>query len=298
MKRWAKRFGITVIALVVVLGAAAAGVFGFTTSRMNRHYSIAPEPVAVSMDGVTIARGKHIVEAVTKCIDCHGDDLGGKVFIEDPMMGRLSASNLTPGQGGVGSRYTNEDYVRAIRHGVRPDGTPLLFMPAQEFTNLSDEDLGAVIAYIRSLPPVKHELPPNDIKLLPRVLLVTRKLDLLPVELIDHTPHRRTAPPAGPTAEYGHYLAEVGGCFGCHGKKLQGGPIPGGPPDWPAAANLTPAGELGQWSEADFAKALSTGVRPDGRQLSLVMPWAYTARLTPDEVRALWEYLRTVPAAQ
>lgn len=297
MKRWAKRIGITVVGLAVVLGAAVAGVFGFTSSRMHRHYEITPEPVAVPTDAASVTRGRHIVEAVTKCIDCHGDDLGGKVFIDDPMMGRLSASNLTRGRGGVGTRYTNVDYVRAIRHGVRPDGTPLLFMPSQEFTNLSDEDLGAVLAYVRSLPAVDHELPPNRIKLLPRVLLVTRKLDLLPVELIDHTPHPRTAPPVGPTAAYGRYLAEVGGCFGCHGKKLHGGPIPGSPPDWPPAADLTPAGELARWSEADFAKALSTGVRPDGRQLNPVMPWPYTARLTPDEVRALWEYLRTVPSA-
>jgi len=87
----------------------------------------------------------------------------------------------------------------------------------------------------------------------------------------------------------------VGGCTGCHGPELVGGPShePGAPP----AANLTPAG-IGTWTEADFFKALRSGVRPDGTAINPAMPWASSGRMTDDELRALWLYLRTVPAKE
>ena len=84
---------------------------------------------------------------------------------------------------------------------------------------------------------------------------------------------------AGPTAEYGAYVAAVG-CKGCHGQTLAGGPIEGGAPDWPPAADLTRTGPTATWTEADFTQLLHTGKRPDGSPVNVVMPIRLTKNLT------------------
>jgi mono/diheme cytochrome c family protein len=208
------------------------------------------------------------------------------------MMGRLVTTNLTSGKGGVLANYTDAQLARAIRHGVKPDGTPTLFMPAQEFNHFTDDDVAALVAYIRSLPPVDNVLPPTKLKMLARVLYVTKKLDLVPAELIDHT--RKPVPIVpGVTREYGEYLAETGGCFGCHGRGLSGGAIPGAPPSFPKATNITPTG-IGKWTEVQFMQAMRSGTRPDGRAIDRFMPWEYVGQLTDDELRALWLFLSSV----
>ncbi|HSL72057.1 MAG TPA: c-type cytochrome, partial [Longimicrobiales bacterium] len=170
--------------------------------------------------------------------------------------------------------------------------TPVLFMPAQEFAYFNDADVGALIAYIRSLPAVDNELPASKVGLLPRVLYLTRRFDLVPAERIDHQA-RSTVVSAGVTREYGEYIAKTGGCFGCHGAALTGGRLPGAPPSHPPPTNITPAG-IGDWSEADFIRAMRTGIRPDGRAIDPFMPWSAIGQLTDTELRALWLYLRSV----
>jgi len=207
-------------------------------------------------------------------------------------MAKLIASNLTRGRGGVLGNYTDPQLEAAIRHGVGPDGRGLLFMPSQEFQYLSDEDVAAIIAYVRSVPPVDRQLGGSSVGPIGRVLLLTGAMPLLPAELIDHDAARRPVPPAAPTREYGEYQARVGGCFGCHGPALGGSAEGhGGPPP----ANLTPGGGLGAWTEADFFTAMRTGKRPDGTAIDPAMPWRAVGRLTDDELRALWLYLRSVP---
>ena len=105
--------------------------------------------------------------------------------------------------------------------------------------------------------------------------------------------HVATMPPAA-TVEYGHYMAQVGGCLGCHGSGLSGGAIPGVPPDYPKAQNITPTG-IGRWSDAEVIRALRVGKRPDGTTISTFMPWPYTAQMTDIEIAALIKYLRSVP---
>ena len=115
----------------------------------------------------------------------------GNIYLDDPAIGKVVASNLTSGKGGVGSAYTDQDWARAIRHGIRPDGTPLLFMPSTEFYFLSDEDLGAVIAYIKSAPPVDHELPPSSVSWTGRVVMtLVPAITFIPAELIPHAAPR------------------------------------------------------------------------------------------------------------
>jgi mono/diheme cytochrome c family protein len=166
-------------------------------------------------------------------------------------------------------------------------------MPSEEYYYFSDADLGAVIAYLKTLPPVDNVLPSNELRPLGRALVAFGEITPS-ADTIDHTAPRPTAPPPGVTAAYGAYLAETGGCRGCHGPGLSGGPLPGGPPDTPVPTNISPAG-IGSWTEADFFRALRTGARPDGSRIDPFMPWGYTSQMTDDEIRAVWLYLQTVP---
>ncbi len=240
-----------------------------------------------------LARGAHLAGPIAKCADCHGDDLGGKIIADDPAIGLLSAPNITGGRGGVTADFAMADWDLVIRHGVRPDSTALVLMPSDDYAPMTDADLVALVSYIRQLPPVDREMPPrSELHMVGRGLLVAGKLPLLSAERIDHSAPPATARP-GATAEYGAYLADIGGCRGCHGPQLSGGPIPGMPPDTPPAANITPTG-IGQFSEADFFRAMRDGLRPDGTKISDVMPVRFTRQMTDDETIALYLYLRNV----
>ncbi len=287
-----KWLGMALAGLVGLLIVAAALVFFLSESRINKTYAISVNAVPVGSDAETLTRGEHLA-IIRGCTDCHGANLAGGAFIDDPAIGRIVASNLTSGRGGVGGLYRDEDWVRAIRHGVGPDGKPLLFMPAQEFYYLGDEDLGALIAYLKSIPAVDNEPPKDAVGPLGRIMFLAGKFPLIPAEMIDHEAPRPPAPPPGVTVEYGQYLAV--GCAGCHGPDFTGGPIPGMPPGTPPAANLTPAGHLAEWSEADFITAMRTGVSPDGHEISPVMPLAAVGAMTDDELKAIWLFLQSLP---
>ena len=279
--------GILILGVIVI----AVGLYFISNSFMNNSYEVVAETIRIPIDEETVARGQHIATS-RGCTDCHGENLAGDVFWNDGAMGTLYASNLTSGRGGAGAAYTDADWVLAIRHGIGPDNRPLLFMPSQEYWYFNNRDLAALIAYLKSLPAVDNEIPEPTIGPLARVLYMAGELPLVPAELIDHI-GRPAAPEPGVTEEYGEYLAA--GCIGCHGAGLSGGSIPGGPPDWPPASNLTPGGNLADWSEDDFVTALRTGATPSGDQLSQAMPWQTTARMTDEELKALWLYLQSLP---
>jgi len=295
MKKVLKWIGVILAGLVGLAAVAATLVFIVSNSRMNKSYAIPEETVAVTAGEEAIARGAHIA-VIRGCTDCHGRNLAGNPVIEDPAIGNIYASNLTAGQGGVGGAYSDADWVRAIRHGVGPDGKPLLFMPSQEFYYLSDEDLGALIAYLKSVPPVDNEPPQDRVGPLGRVLFLAGQFPLIPAELIDHDGPRPQVPPPGVTVEYGRYLAV--GCIGCHGPDYAGGPIPGGSPDWPPAANLTPAGQLAGWTEAGFIAAMRTGVKPGGERFNEAMPYEAVGAMTDEELKALWLFLQSLPPVE
>jgi mono/diheme cytochrome c family protein len=210
----------------------------------------------------------------------------------------LSFPNLTAGTGGVGANNTDEDWVRAIRHGVGHDGRGLLLMPSRDFYSLSDEDLGFLIAYLKTLPPVDSELPSTAPGPLGRVMLA---LGQFPPEatnpdvlVIDHNGPRPVSPQPGVTVEYGKYLAST--CTLCHGANFNGGTIRTDAEY--LAPNLTPGGEMAFWSEEDFITTLRTGVTPGGKQLKDAMPWKYFGQMTDDELKAVWLYLQSLPALE
>ena len=293
MKRLLKWVGYVLGGIVAIVLLIIAGVYAVSGQRINKRYPTKVETVAVPGDSVSIERGHHLVFAVGRCVSCHGDNLAGQTLVDNLLMERLASSNLTRGKGGVGSTYTNADWVRSIRYGVRSDGKPLLFMPSFVFYYFSDADLGTIIAYLNSIPPADSEKAKTRIGPIGRALSLFTDFPLIPAERVPRNTTRPAAVPTGVTKEYGEYLINTGGCRSCHTSNLSGGAKIAGV----VSANLTPTG-IGKWSEADFMKAIRTGVRPDGRILSAVMPWSDMKYLTDDELRAMWMYLQTVPATQ
>lgn len=294
MSRWLKRLLVVVGAVVVTVVAGASSIYMATERKLSQVHDVAMAPIEIPTDSASLERGRRLATSISICVECHASDLGGSVFIDEAPIGLLVASNLTSGAGGIGAEYTDQELARAIRHGVRADGTPLLFMPSQVFQHLSDEDLGALVAYLRSIPPVDRVLPASKVGPLGRTLYLAGKFPLLPVERVAHEQPARAAVEIGQTPQYGQYLAEVGGCLDCHGKQLAGGPVAGAPPGTPPAPNLTPAGVLASWDEADFIRAMRTGQRPDGTVINPFMPWPYIGQMSDEELGALWLYLKSV----
>jgi len=283
----------------VVVGLAfviIAFIYVASNARLNKHYVIDVPGMTLPTDAASLARGEHVARAIAKCVDCHGGLLEGNVVMDVPVLGRFVAPNLTAAPTGVGDSLRDPDWFRAIRHGVAPDGRPLLLMPADDYVHLSDSDLVALVAWARSRPLVEHAVPSSRLGPLGRVLLLVRKFPILPAEAVDHTVQHVSAPPAGVTPEYGRYLALTGGCAGCHGPGMSGGKAPTLPPNAPPAANLTPTG-LSGWTAADLFRVLREGKNPAGRSFNRRwMPWNSAGKMTDDEIRAVWAYLRSLPA--
>jgi hypothetical protein len=255
-----------------------------------------PDPLAgtdlgaVALDRA-VTRGKRYLETRAGCTECHGDDLGGKVIIDNPVMGTWIAPNIT--RGGLTKNYKSADWVRILRHGIKPDDTAAS-MPSLDFANFSDQEVSDIAAYIRSVPVVERVMPPTVFG--PVFSLLVVKGDIpISAEVIDHDARRAKYPPAvAATPELGEHLANT--CKGCHGVTLSGGPIQGGDPKWPPARNLTfDETGLAKWTRMDFFQALREGKRPDGTAIDPVMPTAYTKRLKDEEIDALYIYLQTVP---
>jgi cytochrome c553 len=284
-----KWLGYIVGGLVILILIAVGTVYAVTSNRMGRTYPTQVENIPIPTDSASLARGTHLVRAVGKCAECHGADFAGKVVEDEPVFISMTSSNLTSGKGGIGSAYTDADWVRAIRYGVGREGKPLIFMPSEAFTSFSDADLGAMIAYLKTLPPADMTITPRKtIGPIARMVYLAGKFPLIPAEMIDRSQSREHIPPAV-TKEYGKYLVETGGCASCHLPTLEGqkaGDM--------VTANLTPGGPLGKWTEADFFTAIRTGTRPDGTKISEQMPWKAMATLTDDELRSMWLYITSV----
>ncbi|GAB4112500.1 MAG: cytochrome c [Roseiflexaceae bacterium] len=291
--RW---LGLLFAGLLGLLLILSASIYILSELRVQRIYTTTPAPIRIETSIASIQRGQHLVTSVMACVDCHGTDLAGKIVVDDPAIGRAVAANLTTGEGGIGRQFSDADFVRAIRHGVKPDRHSLLVMPVDDYTALSEADMAAIIAYIRSIPAVDNELPNSQIGPLGRILLVIGQANLLSAETVPQHGGFPEAIPIGPTVDYGRYLARTSGCMGCHGATLSGGPIPGGPPGFPIPPNITPAGAIQGWTDEQLRHAIREGTRPDGSQLNSFMPYQYYAGMTEEEIQAIIAYLRQVPA--
>jgi mono/diheme cytochrome c family protein len=297
MRKVLKWIGIVLGAIVGLLVLAVVAVLVISGARINRRYDVAVESITIPTDETSIARGEYLVHAVAVCAACHGDNLAGKEFVNDPALGVIYTSNLTSGQGGVGATFSDEDWVRVLRHGVGPDGKSVIVMPSQRFTVMSDEDLGALLAYLKTVPPVDNVTPEPSLGPLGRVLPLMEP-SVLPASVIDQDGPRPSAPEPGVNAEYGKYLVTLGTCQDCHGPDLNGAPSmePGALP----GANLTPGGELANWTVEEFVQTMHTGTTPDGRVLAGDMAEAveYYGNQSDDDLAAIFAYLQTLPAME
>jgi cytochrome c553 len=290
MKKFLKWSGIVLVTIVLLIVGAYTAVYFTTESRINTTYDVKVASIDVPTDPATILEGAHQA-SIKGCTHCHGANLAGKVMIDDPALARLVAPNITKGKGGLPSDFSTEDWLRAIKHGVRRDGKSYFLMPAHELSTLSHSDLKSILAYVLAAPPVESNLPVSELRPVGRILTALDKIPLLPAEKIDHTKDHSVNVAAGETAEYGKYLSV--GCNNCHHENMQGGehPVPGKP----LVPNISGNSKIAQLSFEEFAKILRTGVASDGHQMSSEdMPWKVTANFNDMEIKALHMYLKTV----
>lgn len=289
MRRWIRIAGGTAATLAIAAGAAVLGGLQLADARMHRTIEVAVRPVAVPDGERALERGRYLYRS-RGCVDCHGADGSGRSFVDDGDGLRIHGANLTTGAGSAVARYRTEDWVRAVRHGVAPSGRPLLAMPSEDYNRFTDADLGALIAYVRTLAPASGG--PAEVRL-PLAARILYGFGAIPeaAAKIDHARAPQEPVAEGVTPAHGAYVANM--CLGCHGPQLLGGRIPGSPPDWPPAPRLAP-GEgsvMADYPDADaLIRLFRTGKRADGTAVR-VMPFESLREMNETDLRALHLYL-------
>lgn len=285
---------VVVVALALILVVTGWFLVNKTEKQLAKVYEIEPTPIFIPNDSAYIAHGR--VWAMVLCAHCHGTNMAGLEFFNEPEFGVVDSPNLTSGLGGVGADYTDMDWIRSVKHGVKKSGQALFIMPSRDFNNLGDEDMGEIVAYLKTLPPVDNQMQTvPELTVLSKVLIALGAFgDVFAVEVIDHQAISYIPPQQGPSSEYGSYLVDVFGCRICHGPKLNGGKDPD--PSAPFAPNLTPGGNLANWSNEQFTNTMRTGMTPEGKALDLkYMPWTGLASMPDDDLTAVYLFLKSQP---
>jgi len=271
--------------IVTLLFVTALALMIVGKARLNKTYSAKAETINIPADEAALARGEHLANVF--CAGCHGRDLRGQLMIDDPALGIINAANIT----GLAERHSDEELIVAIRHGISHDGHYLMIMPVDSHIYFSEDDLGTIIAYLKTIPQTGPAQQTPQLRPIGQMLEGLGALDMLfPATAINHDLPFPEMPEVGANRSYGEYLARH--CQGCHGPELTGGvpPDPASPP----APNLTPGGPLGSYTEEGFITTLRTGVTPFGRELQSGMPWSSYAKFDDAELRALWMYLSSL----
>ena len=286
-RAWLKWIGVILAGLLTLFFVLVfvVGVIGFAKLNLPQSNPVADVKVAGTPD--QLARGEKIAMVCTACHSTTGSlplDGGTRNFVGP--LGTVVAPNLTPG--GPLKDWSDGEIIRAIREGIAKDGRALIVMPADQFHGMSDADVQAVVAYLRSQPAVKHDTSTNGLSPL-GMLLVGAGIFSTSAQAPITQPV--VAPPAGVTADYGKYLVGISGCHACHGADLAGG-TPGG--FTPVGPNLTAI--VPKWSQSDFIKTIRTGVDPTGHALAPdQMPWKlFNAMYTDEELGAIYTYLHSL----
>jgi mono/diheme cytochrome c family protein len=260
-----------------------------------------------------LERGRYLTESVMGCFDCHsehdvslpgeppkeGTKGGGRIFFPDggPFPGRLVASNISSDAETGAGKWTDDMLARAIREGIGHDGRALFpLMPYTNYRELPDEDLAAVVVYVRSLAPIKNALPASEIKF---------PLSRLYLSAPQPIPGTVSKPDLSDSIKHGAFLARMSSCSNCHtveergapkkGLEYAGGFILGGPEHPVASVNITPdPSGISYYTEALFLDVMRTG-QVKARRLDPIMPWAYYRGMTDNDLKAMWAYLKTLP---
>lgn len=293
MKTWIKSVAAAIAALVLlgIVGLALGVALG--ERKMARTLTVPASPVTLRADAAHIEHGRYLY-STRGCADCHGANGAGREVVNGG--GTLVISpNITGGAGSATAGYAMIDWVRTLRHGVKPDGRPVMVMPSEDYNRLTDDDTSAIISYAQQLPPVAGNGAVVDLAWLYKVQYGFGMIRDA-AQKIDHA-----LPPAKPhvvaaSVVHGAYVANS--CISCHGPNLSGGKIPGSPPDWPHAANLTPGkgSVMPRYATpAAFKAMLRSGQRPDGSAVSPIMPFASLGDMTDVDIDALHAYLVSLP---
>lgn len=311
---WKRVLLVALCALMLTIGGGVAYLFA------RKPAMAPPSDVKVSQTPERVERGRYLFNNLYECTGCHSDrdfskfagpvkpDGLAKGFVFPDQMGlpgRIVSSNLTSDpETGLG-KWTDGEIIRAIREGVDRDGKALFsFMPYTAYRNMSDDDVEAIVAYLRTLPPIHNPLPATQLA--------------LPVELLNRGEPRPvtgpvTAPPRSDSVAYGRYLVTTVDCAGCHtmkqnGANVEGMDLAGGfelslPEGTVFSANITPDMEtgIGAWTEDGFVARFrqyrdfaQTGAPPATRESFTLMPWLAYSELEEEDLRAIYRYLRTV----
>lgn len=282
--------GYTVATLLVLIIGFYIKARWSTEERLNKKYAYEIPQFGFSSDSSIVAEGARL--AITKhCRDCHGDRMDGKVFLDDPMLAKIIAPNLTKGKGGLPEDFNATDWLRALKHGLKKDSTPLMIMPSHEFALLAEDDINALIAYCEQLDRVDNVLPASTLAPLAYILADVDMIPLIPAEKIDHELPLTKNIRREVSIEFGKYVSLS--CEGCHRKNMKGGaPVA---PGFPEVPDITSTGNTGRWTEQQFMTALQTGDTPEGKHLDPKdMPWVGFKNLSETEMKALFVYLRSI----
>lgn len=312
-----KKALLSLLAIVAIIACSA-----YAYVRLALPKAAEPRSGNVPASPARIERGKYLFEVVSACADCHsavderrfafpvapGGFAKGKQFPSSGA-GVLVAPNLTPDSETGSGRWSDGQLLRAIREGVGHDGRPLFpSMPYSEYANMSDEDVESIVAYIRTIPPISNRLPASQITF-PMSLIMR----MVPAP-VSSVPSVNKADPVA----YGAYLTKIAGCQFCHtpfvkGQSVKEKSFAGGhefeiaPGARAVSINLTPEQKtgIGTMTEAQFLDKFyqykeyaEKGAPVIAPELNTVMPWLGYARMEPDDLKAIYAYLRTVPPVE
>ena len=287
--RWG---GMIVTALLTLTFVLIIGVSGIGLYKLYGPHTLPKSTVTIANTPQQIARGEHI--AAMFCVSCHsankqlplsgGEEIGRKSPVP---VGGFIPYNLTPG--GPLKEWTDSEIFHALREGVDPQGRTLIAMSALSTRRLSDEDMQAVIAYLRSQPAIERTTPEGDSPNLLFAIFLGANLVPAPVPVTGVV----TAPNKGPSLEYGQYIVSFMGCGDCHGSDLAGGRSGG-------LAAVGPSLRVVKgWTKDQFISTIRTGNDPGGHHLDPEhMAWNIYANMDDVELGALYLYLASLPAAQ
>jgi mono/diheme cytochrome c family protein len=283
--RWPGTIVSGLLAAICMIVAVVA-LLGVYTLEVPRSNPLADSNVASSPE--QLARGEHLAHL---CASCHSStgrlplDGGSENFVEG--LGTLVAPNLTPA--GPLKGWSDGEIIRAIREGVDRQGRALMIMPAENFRYMSDDDVQALVAYLRSQPSVERQTPENGMGLLGTALVGA---GVFPTTAQPPIAAPIANPPDRVEPERGRYLVNIAGCRSCHGANLTGGDPQGFTPVGPHLPAIAAA-----WNAQQFVQTIRTGVDPSGRAIDpLNMPWPQlSAAYSDEELRAIYVYLRTLP---
>lgn len=275
MKRILKWLGVGLGSVAALALCAAAYLFIASQRVVARTYDVPLSTFNAPSDPESVRKGQRLA-TIYGCNNCHGKDLAGTDMFDKPGIAHITAPNLTE----FVKDYTDAELERLIRRGIKSDGTSAWIMPSSMYAHLTDEDLGAITAYVRSLPQTNGIGRKTDIRLLGRIGVLTGQFEPQ-VTKIDSLKKTSAPNPSDPLS-HGRYLVMTA-CTECHGANLQGWPFMGSP-------NLVVAAA---YSEEDFTHLMRTGAGLGNRDLGLMteMGKIRFSSFTDTEVSAIRTYL-------